>query len=305
MSKIAYVSRYFLIVKKLKSNPYATFEEIEAHIKRQLSYYQLDDNILDMGFSKRTFQRDIKDIRETFGLDICYSATYKGYFLQEGEGEKMNFQKMMEAYDLYNALKIGNSISPFIHIQRRAPNGTDYLVDLIHAIKNKLHIEFQYHSFNDDSPKHRKASPLAIKEFKDRWYLIAENNKYNNIKTYALDRLSGLEITNQRFAQKEPFDIEAYFKNCFGIITPKDQKVEEIILSFTPEQGKYAKTLPLHPNQKILVDNHEMLQIKLELYVTHDLIMELLSYGDQAKVLQPLWLAQEIKSMHKNAHKQY
>lgn len=100
-------------------------------------------------------------------------------------------------------------------------------------------------------------------------------------------------------------NINEYFKYCFGVIIPYDQNPEEIILSFNPDQGKYIKTLPLHESQVILKDDKDELLIKLTLYVTHDFIMEILSYGDSVKVIQPISLIEEIKSIYENALKKY
>jgi hypothetical protein len=51
-------------------------------------------------------------------------------------------------------------------------------------------------------------------------------------------------------------------------------------LSFDDYQGKYIKSLPLHESQQTISDSENELQIKLKLYITHDFIMELLSYGE-------------------------
>jgi len=63
--------------------------------------------------------------------------------------------------------------------------------------------------------------------------------------------------------------------------------------------------LLLHDTQQVVVDNDEELQISLKLCITHDLLMELLSFGDNMKVLQPKSLAIEIKKAHERAFKQY
>jgi predicted DNA-binding transcriptional regulator YafY len=114
-----------------------------------------------------------------------------------------------------------------------------------------------------------------------------------------------LEITNEHFEFPKNFNIEETFRYCFGIIGANGEAPQDIILSFNAEQGKYIKTLPLHHTQEILKDTNEELQIKLRLCITHDLIMELLSYSDEMKVLQPKILADKIKRMHQNACKQY
>jgi predicted DNA-binding transcriptional regulator YafY len=80
---------------------------------------------------------------------------------------------------------------------------------------------------------------------------------------------------------------------------------EQVILSFDPEQGKYIKSLPLHDSQQILVDNSEEFRIKLELYITFDFIMEILSYGSRVKVLEPVELVEEVKTALLNAYQLY
>lgn len=114
-----------------------------------------------------------------------------------------------------------------------------------------------------------------------------------------------MDITPIKFKPSPDFDIEEQFRYCFGIISPTDEEPQEIILSFTPFQGKYIKSLPLHESQKILIDDKNELRIKLKLFVTHDLIMELLSFGDNMKVLQPDSLILHIRTAHKTAYQQY
>jgi len=138
MSKRAFISRYLLIIKKIKAKPYATSAELQSYIEKQMDQLQMQDDTLNMGISKRTLQRDIRDIKNLFGVDIEYSKTSKGYFINQSEMENMNFERMMEAFDLFNSLNIAQDLKPFIHLEKRKPQGTDNLYGLLHAIKNKL-----------------------------------------------------------------------------------------------------------------------------------------------------------------------
>lgn len=305
MSKRGYISRYLLILKKLKAKRYSTYEELQGYIENQFDYLQMQDDTLNIGFSKRTLQRDIREIRNTFGIDIEYSTKSKGYFISQNEMENMNFQRMIEAFDMFNSLNLAQDLTPFIHLEKRRPQGTENLYGILHAIKNKLQIKFSYQKFWDEEITQRTTEPYALKEFKNRWYILAKDNKDGNIKSFGLDRLTNLEITNRTFDFPETYNIEESYRYCFGIISPNDEEPQEIILSFDPFQGKYIKTLPLHDTQQVSVDNDDELQIKLKLCVTHDLVMELLSFGDNMKVLQPKSLIEEIKTAHQKAYKQY
>ncbi len=305
MSKRGYISRYLLILKKLKAKPYSTYEELQGYIENQFDYLQMQDENLNIGFSKRTLQRDIREIRNSFGIDIEYSTKSKGYFISQNEMENMNFQRMIEAFDMFNSLNLAQDLAPFIHLEKRRPQGTENLYGILHSIKNKFQIKFSYQKFWEDEMSERTVEPYALKEFKNRWYIMAKDSKDSKIKSFALDRLTNLEITNRVFEFPKTYNIEESYRYSFGIISPTDEDPQEIILSFDPFQGKYIKTLPLHDTQQILVDNDDELQIKLKLCVTHDLVMELLSFGDNMKVLQPKSLIEEIKTVHQRAYTQY
>jgi len=122
-----------------------------------------------------------------------------------------------------------------------------------------------------------------LKEYRYRWYLFARDTYDERIKTYALDCFVDLQITNTHFQKDTDFDITEYLRYCFGVIVPEDEKSQEITLSFEPFQGKYIKLLPLHHSQKILIGSEDELRISLQLYLTHDFIMKLLSLGDTVK----------------------
>ncbi|MBS1918671.1 MAG: WYL domain-containing protein [Bacteroidetes bacterium] len=305
MSKRGYISRYLLILKKIKVKPYSNYEELQSYIDNQFDYLQMQDDNLQIGFSKRTLQRDIKEIRNVFGIDIEYSKSRKGYFISQNENENMNFQRMMEAFDMFNSLNLAQDLTPFIHLEKRRPQGTENLYGLLHAIKNRLQIKFTYQKFWEEELSQRLVEPYALKEFKSRWYIMAKDSKDNNIKSFALDRLTNLEITTQHYQYPDNYSIEQTYRYCFGIISPNDEEPQDIILSFDPFQGKYIKTLPLHDTQQVLVDNDEETKIKLRLCLTHDLVMELLSFGDNMKVIEPKSLADQIKQAHEKAYRQY
>ena len=297
--------RYKLIIKKLKTKPYSSYEELSSYINHQMDYLQIQDENLNMAFSRRTLQRDIQEIRSLWGLDIEYSKQNRGYFIANELANNANTERMMEAFDLFNALNISQDISPFIHLENRQPQGTENLYGLIHAIKNKQQIKFSSHKYRQEKISYRTVEPYALKEFKNRWYLIAKDTWSDSVKTYALDRLFELEITNQKFTQTSIYNVEENFRYCFGIISPNEEEPKDIVLSFNNFQGKYIKSLPLHHTQTIVLDNEEELQIKLKLCITHDFVMELLSFGNNVKVVQPQILKDEIKVALAKALKQY
>jgi predicted DNA-binding transcriptional regulator YafY len=298
MSKRESLARLNLIIRKVKRMP-SSYEEISEYLTRESEIQSYNFTT-----SKRTFQRDLEDIRSLFNIDIQYDLSKKVYHIVEEDQPEVN-DRIMEAFDLFNVLHVSDRLSGYIHFEKRKPQGTGNLLGLLHAIKNNYMVRFTYQKFWDDEPTVRTTEPYALKEFKNRWYLIAKDLNDQQIKTFGFDRLWDLEITKKSFTHLPDFDIDEKFRYCFGIISPEDDQPHDIILSFEPVQGKYIKTLPLHENQEIIVDNDDELRIKLTLFITHDLVMELLSFGSTLKVIKPKALADLIRTEHYNAYKRY
>jgi len=298
MSKRESITRYSLIIKKLRKNP-STFNEISDYLLLESELQEYNFNV-----SKRTFKRDIEDISSLYNIDIVYDFSRKVYYIDFDEQPEIN-ERIFEAFDTFNALNISDRLSDYIHFEKRRPQGTENLYGLLHAIKNKVQICFSYQKFWEDNITSRIVEPYALKEFKNRWYVLANDLKDNKVKSFALDRLTELEITNKKFQLPNNFNTNEHFKFSFGIISPNGHEPQEVILSFDPFQGKYIKTLPLHESQVILKDNEQELLIKLNLYLTHDFFMEVLSFGDNVKVIQPESLIADLKRTYKNVLKLY
>jgi len=297
MSKRESIARYSLIINKMRKGP-ATFSDISHYLDIESDIQSYNFNI-----SKRTFQRDLRDIRSIYNIDIQFDFSRKVYYIDFDEKDDIS-ERILEAFDTFNALNISDRISNDIHFEKRRPLGTENFHGLLHAIKNKRQIKFSYKKFWDDQGKERKAEPYALKEFKNRWYVIALDVDSNTVKTFALDRLTELEICKRKFQQQADFNVNDYFRYCFGIIGP-DGKQQDIVLSFNNFQGNYIKSLPLHHTQEILVDNEKELRIKLKLYITHDFIMELLSLGENVQVIKPKALIETLVLSYKNALNNY
>ena len=299
MSKRESFLRYIHVVNKLSKAP-ASFEQIDNYLLEQSERQDYKFNV-----SKRQFQRDLKDIGSIFEIEISYDFSRQVYSINEEEYSEISLRRM-EAFDTFNALKIGENTSRSIHFEKRRPQGTENLFGLLHAIKQNIRIKFDYQKYWEDQPAQRGVDPLALKEFKNRWYIIARDQKDSKIKSFALDRLSSLEILKKHFNAPDGFNVNDYYKNCFGIISPDDgQQLQEVVLSFDPYQGKYIKSLPLHESQEILIDNEKELRVRLNIYITHDFLMEILSFGEYVKVIQPDDLIADLRSTFRKALKQY
>lgn len=293
MSKREAISRYNLIINRIRKSP-CTFSEISEFLQSQSDLQEYNFDI-----SNRTFKRDLEDILSLYHIDIYFDFSGKVYRINDDEKPDVN--RMLEAFDTFNALNVSNGYSQYVHFETRRPQGTEHFYGLLHAIKNSNKIKFTYQKFWEDQLSARKVDPYALKEFKGRWYVLAKDEKDNKIKTFGLDRIQDLEILKLKFKSPANFNAAILYQNCFGIINPEGGKPEKIILSFDPEQGKYIESFPLHSSQQTTIRNEKQFQFSLKVLITHDLVMELLSYGERVKVISPESLKKEITSHYEKA----
>ena len=283
------ILRYHQIISKIRKHPF-TFKEMSDELARESEFkgYRLKTGI-------RTFQRDLDTIRSIYSIDIQFDFKRGVYYYVPDEHSESNL-RMVEALDLFNALKISENISGAIHFEKRRPQGTENMNGLLHAIRNRLQTEFTYFKYWEDQSSQRLVEPYALKEFRNRWYLLAVDHKDQRMKVFGLDRLSNLVISIRKFRYPRSFNVNDYFSDCYGIIVPEGEMPEEVILTFEPHEGKYIKSLPLHASQEIINDTPEELRICLTLYITEDFIMEILSHGAKVRVIQPAGLAKVIRN---------
>lgn len=288
MSKQESLARHSIIIKSLRKRPHC-FEEI-------LSKLEEESELQDMQFeiSKRTFQRDLKEIETLYKIFIKYDRAKKAYLISEDHQDNYS-ERLFEALDMFQILNLNQSFAQYIQFDTRKPMGTEYLNGFLYAIQNKIQVEFRYQKFYEQDPEVRTVEPYLLKEYRKRWYVFAFDIHKKEVRTFGLDRLYALRITDTKFQFPQKIDPNDYFENSFGIIGPGDRQVEDIKLVFTQNQGNYVRTMPLHKSQKITYDQDGIMHVELRLIPTYDFLMELLFHAEYVKVIEPKSLKNALK----------
>ena len=280
----------------------ASFEEINEYLESK--YQDRGLELDDLKFTKRTFLRDKEAIFEVFGVHIIYKRSTNSYVIDADEIDEYH-EDVFDNLLLVEAYREVKGKKNVMFFEQRKSRGLHWLNGLVHSITHQKIIALNYTKFWEGVSHQKTLEPYALKEFRNRWYLLAneKDGKDFILKTFGLDRISDLEISNSTF-KPQKIDIEKYFINSFGIIYSEDEQPVEIVLSFDSEQGQYIKTLPMHHSQKVLIDNDKEYRIQLTLFPTYDFEREVLSHGERVKVISPKsfrdHLQNEVKNMLKN-----
>ena len=289
MSKLIYFKRYLYVIDRLRSRP-CSFNELQEHVMRKL---ENDDIDTTFEYAIRTFERDKKDITALFGIVIQYNRKDKTYAIDEEEIEDQSVTRMIDVFSIHHALQEGNKLSPSVFLEKRKSLGTEHIYGIIHAIQNLYLLQFTHQKHWEDFSTQREVKPIAIKESQQRWYLVALDKKNETVKTFGLDRISNLKITDTKF-KPVAYNVEKEFQHAFGVETYEAAK--KVILEFSKQQGNYIKTFPLHKSQRIVKETEDAVSIEIFIHTTNDIKMELLKYGSNVKVIAPISLQNDIKN---------
>ncbi|MGB0523293.1 MAG: helix-turn-helix transcriptional regulator [Flammeovirgaceae bacterium] len=322
-SKLAFF-RYMLIDKMLRSKqkPYPTIQEILDECQDQFGVRSIS-----------TIEKDLASMRLEFDAPIKYHKRMRGYYYEDPNFKLMSvnlneehlvalgfvetfleefkfmpiFNEFSDAVDkVLDGLEITKrfnsdyrSVNKFIQIDKSPYyKGKDTLSDLIKIISDQDICSIEYQKFGAETSKSYTIHPYLLKEFKNLWYLIGYVEDYQQVRTFAIDRITNYAAIKERYDFIPPedvnFDADDFFKHCYGITT-LDGQSEKIVLAFSPIQGNYIKAQPIHTSMQVIQDNEEAFVVELQLVNNFELRNWILGFGASVKVLEPQSLKEQIR----------
>ena len=296
--------RYLCIDIRLRKSNKPSLPDIKEFIETQ---YPSDDKY---SVALETLKKDIQTLRKDFGAPIDYARGENKYFYQHRDYSFLSLgnktvEKLLTNLKLSQILKNTNQVKSVIQFETEtSQTGWELIPDLVEAIVISKKIHFQYHSVSGKEGD-QILSPYLLKENRNSWYLIGTKNGKKEVRTFSLGRMSMVKVTKEP-SDKPPktFNPSEYFSNAIGITT-NDGEEQEVILSFSPKQSTYLKEKPLHSSQKILVDDKIEFRIALKVANNYELHANILSYGENVKVVKPKSIREQIIKRIKNSLENY
>lgn len=170
--------------------------------------------------------------------------------------------------------------------------GISLFGDLLNAIINKKVLKLTYAPFGKDNICDR-IYPYYLKQYNDRWYLIAQAVGYDAFGHYALDRIESFEEIDMPYKESD-VNFEEYFDDVIGVTVPERYEPVDVLLRVTNNRFNYIKTKPLHLSQRIDGEENGYTRISINVKINKELISQLLSFGADIEVLAPASLRAEI-----------
>lgn len=182
------------------------------------------------------------------------------------------------------------------------------IASLFTAIQLKRVITLHYHTFGCCEVRSVEITPHLLKEYNNRWFLIASACDTGNILTFALDRIDSFEENNKSQYREVPEELAERFEDMIGVTYNEDAVVEKILFWVSDVSKEYVKTKPLHNSQRclrneranIIRNNYHDLYggelFQIDCMENYELIQALSSYGPELIVLEPVHIREKVFS---------
>jgi len=234
----------------------------EQHILNSFDIAEKLENVYGLVCERKSIYKDI-DVLMDYGLDIIKTRSPKnGFFLASGKFEtaeirllsdavqaadfitKSKTKQLVEKIESMTSVYSADTLKKQVYIDNRAKSTNEtvfYVIDALDtAIKSGKKVSFNYTRRKLDEKYAAKKetrsftlSPYALIWSDDHYYLVANNEKYDNLMNVRIDRISQVEILeekarsfNEVSSYKNYFDVADYVSKTFNMFSGSTEIIE-------------------------------------------------------------------------------
>ncbi|PCJ39515.1 MAG: transcriptional regulator [SAR86 cluster bacterium] len=294
------------------------------------------ENKLDC--SKSTATRLIEFCRSRIQIPIEYDRERSGYYLAIKEGEHYELPglwfnpseliALMTSHRLIADVQPG-VLEPFlaplqkrieslledeyagnqevfkrIRILQMAPRVAELedFQQITDALIGRVQIRIQYGSRGKQELTERWVSPQRLIYYRDNWYLDAWCHLRKAIRTFSLDRMN---VAEKGQIAKDITDkqLDAHFTRTYGIFAgPATNKA---VIHFSDKAAEWIADEHWHPEQESKRLENGNWELTVPYGDSRELIMDILKYGEDAEVIEPESLRQQVIEKMQKSLKNY
>ncbi len=288
--------------------------------------------------NQRTIERDIERLRDMFGAPVEYDRARRGYRytgtfelplmkLREGEaialflGQKLLMQCRGTPFEDFvrmamtkirvllpqsievNVERLLGSVSFHAEPLRGEEAEVAERYQLIaRAIENQKTVETDYYTASRQALTHRKIDPYHLRLTDGAWYCIGFCHERREVRTFALDRMLGLQVTADSFSLPAGFSVDEYLADSWTIERGEPHKV---VIEFDKTENPYIRGRQWHRSQVLEELPDDTLRMTLTIGGLGEVMRWVMSLGSHAWVVEPDELRRQVATEHEAARRRY
>src|SRR4051812_3865056 len=134
-------------------------------------------------------------------------------------------------------------------------------------------------------------------------YLMGLDETRGAMRTFKIERIVDLQLTNDRFSAPDPAELEGVLRRAWDIIGDQDEVT--VVLRFAPSVAARVQEATWHPSQEVREEPDGSLRWTARVAGTIEVRLWVLSWGDEVEVLEPASLREDVAARLRRALAHY
>lgn len=273
----------------------------------------------------KTIQRDIEYMRVMLGAPIIWDFKRKGYFyekawmflpsifLKEREAEAMLVTKrVLQQYDgtpyyseisraldkVLQCLPDAIPADSFFNVYSfespvTTPGSLRLFTELEDGIRQHMKVSVLYSAPTTKEVTRRVIHPYRLHYANATWYLLAWCELRQDIRAFVVSRMKEVKLMlDESFAMKKDFDPDVFISGMFFQQVGPD--VHQVKIRFSADIAPWILERRWHNSQELTVHEDGSLTLVMRVSSLEAVQNWVLSYGEEAEVLEPDMLCRMV-----------
>lgn len=277
--------------------------------------------------SRATANRVIEEMRDTLGAPIEYDRRTRGYRYAKAEGSyelpglwftRDEMRAVLALEQVFKGMGPGvlaDMLAPIINrvnlllavngpknyaiaqrfifagVQAR-PVGGGIFTTVVTAVMKRLRLHIAYVGRHEGERTERDVSPQRLLNHRGNWYLGAWCHLREDLRTFALDRIQGARLLDDRIREVDGETLARIFDASYGIYA--GEPVAWAVLRFSARQAAWEAFGQWHPRQEASFLPDGRYELKIPYADMGELVHEILARIPDVEVVEPAELREEV-----------
>jgi predicted DNA-binding transcriptional regulator YafY len=300
------------------------------NLLRSRHYVSTTEFMTELGVSRATFKRDLEYLRDRMHAPIEYDRDHEAYRLDLSAKDSAVWQlpglwfSAEELLALLTMDRLLGDLQPGVLTELIGPlrkrlrelleSGEHKAEDIARRIRilamgsrqvapenfralstallSRRRLAIKHRRRHENEVLEREVSPQRLVHYRDNWYLDAWCHKRQALRTFGVDAIESVIVTDKAAKEIADETLERHFTSGYGIFAGSDTRVA--VLHFNAQRARWVSNEVWHPQQegKLQLDGSYVL--KLPFAHEPELVMDVLRYGADVEVLSPPSLRQAV-----------
>lgn len=160
------------------------------------------------------------------------------------------------------------------------------------AMAKRRKIRVEYDSLHDNEIIDVVLEPYRLAYLHRGWYLIAHCQHFGEVRTFKVERFRGVVLLEEAYELDDSFSLDKHFGNAWLMI--RGEQRYHVKIRFTPKVARNVNEIAWHKTQRTSFLDDGSLVFEVDVDGISEIAWWVLGYADQAEVLEPAELREEI-----------